>query len=49
MLIIPGHKHTKFFRENQRQNQFNSLKVKYIKMTFFDIKVAGFDIKIAKL
>jgi hypothetical protein len=29
------------------QNKTNSLKVKYIKMTFFDIKVAVFVIKIA--
>ena len=47
MLIIPARKHTKSFWNNQWQNNINSLKVKYIKMTFFDIKVAEFVIKVA--
>jgi hypothetical protein len=40
-------KNTKSSRDSQKQNQFNSLKIKYIKMTFLDIKVADFKIKIA--
>jgi len=41
-------KHTKSFRESQEQNQFNSLRIKMIKVTFFDWKVAVFGKEIAQ-